>query len=141
MLLLLETGQSPRLTPPLFNGLSQESTVGAALPPPPINVTVRVYDAVCADGWVWRLSPLDRAAWATNLTKELGGAPSRLCVVAACAFLAVTQAHRSRILSPILLKDVASASALWPSCFRRARWSSPLAEIRCVREWRPLHRQ
>ena len=86
MLLLLETGQSPRLTPPLFNGLSQESTVGAALPPPPINVTVRVYDAVCADGWVWRLSPLDRAAWATNLTKELGGAPSRLAVPPPCFF-------------------------------------------------------
>lgn len=43
-------------------------------------------------------------------------------VVAACAFLAVTQAHRSRILSPILLKDVASASA-----FDNCAWRDPKA--------------
>ena len=78
-LVLLETAQSPT-EPPLFNGLSPEllpNALGAALPPPPVNVTVRVYLAVCTDGWVSRLSPVGRAAWATVLTAELGGADSR----------------------------------------------------------------
>ena len=80
-LVLLETGQSPT-APPLFNGLNPEllpNALGAPLPPPPVNVTVRVYDAVCEDSWVSRHSPLNKAAWATNLTAELGGEPpSRL---------------------------------------------------------------
>ena len=82
MLLLLQGGgQSPTLWPPLFDGLDPNShlpaALGAALPPPPVNVTVRVYLAVCTDGWVSRLSPVERAAWATDLTAELGGADSR----------------------------------------------------------------
>ena len=78
-LVLLDEAAPTLMLPARFNGLSPESLQ-------PINVTVRVYDAVCSDGWVWRLSPLDRAAWATNLTAALGGAPSRLAVPLPCVF-------------------------------------------------------
>jgi len=94
-LLPFVTGPSPTLTPPLFSGLSQKSlwptALDAALPTGCISVTVRVYDGVCADAWVSRLSPLDRAAWAINHTAALNGpagAPriesSRLAVPPPC---------------------------------------------------------
>ena len=87
LLLLQGGGQSPTLWPPLFDGLDPDShlpaALGAPLPPPPVNVTVRVYLAVCADGWVSRLSPRERAAWATDFTAELG-ADSSLAVPPPC---------------------------------------------------------
>ena len=87
LLLLQGGGQSPTLWPPLFDGLDPDShlpaALGAPLPPPPVNVTVRVYLAVCADGWVSRLSPRERAAWATDFTAALG-AESSLAVPPPC---------------------------------------------------------